>query len=189
MIPPKPTINQATSIRLQQNKKYSLSRQRFTQQMMSERSVDRDAERAKNRSFAIKEASLEARNAKRVKRNILDSSNEGLLASSSDMPHKFSIQTSRNSNLNDLNTLVNVTPGGSNLATLDPINEQSFLRKQSLNLPAQRKAIALYKAPVVKERYKRVISHFNKPKNSFQPTKLEPIFGKVNKTENDLEIN
>ena len=97
--------------------------------MMSERSVDRDAERAKNRSFAIKEASLEARNAKRVKRNILDSSNEGLLACSSDMPHKFSIQTARNSNLNDLNTLVNVSPGGNNLATLDPINEQSFLRK------------------------------------------------------------
>ena len=31
---------------------------------------------------------------------------------------------------------------------------------------AQRKAVALYKAPVVKERYKRVGSHFNKQKNS-----------------------
>lgn len=84
--------------------------------------------------------------------------------------------------------MASVTPGGSNLATLDPINEQSFLRKQSLNLPAQRKAVALYKAPVVKERYKRVISHFNKPKNSYNgPTKLEPIFGKVNKTLDDVD--
>ena len=136
MIPPKPTSNQATSIRLQANKKDILSRQRFTQQIMSERSVDRDAERAKNRSFAIKEASLEARNAKRMKRNILTGSNEGLLATSTDMPHKISIQSARNSNLNDLNVIVNATPGGSNLATLDPINEQAFLRKQSLNLPA-----------------------------------------------------
>ena len=31
---------------------------------------------------------------------------------------------------------------------------------------AQRKAVALYNAPIVKERYKRVASHFNKPKNS-----------------------
>ena len=55
-------------------------------------------------------------------------------------------------------------------------------------MPAQRKAVALYKAPVVKERYKRVISHFNKPKNSFNgPTKLEPIFSKNNKTAEDGE--
>ena len=50
------------------------------------------------------------------------------------------------------------------------------MRKASLNLPSQRKAIALYKAPVVKECYKRVISHFNKPKNSYtQGQRLEPI--------------
>ena len=55
---------------------------------MSERSVDRDAERAKNRSFAIREASLEARNAKHMKKNILTNSDE-LLATSSEKPPKF----------------------------------------------------------------------------------------------------
>ena len=61
--------------------------------------------------------------------------------------------------------------------SLDPITEGQFgMRKASLNLPSQRKAIALYKAPVVKECYKRVISHFNKPKNSYtQGQRLEPI--------------
>ena len=61
--------------------------------------------------------------------------------------------------------------------TLDPINEASFnLRKASLNLPSQRKAVALYKAPVVQNKYKRVISHFNKPKNSYtNGHRLEPI--------------
>ena len=60
--------------------------------------------------------------------------------------------------------------------TLNPITELPFnLRKGSLNLPSQRKALALYKAPVVRERYKRVISHFKKPKNSINGTKLEPM--------------
>ena len=61
--------------------------------------------------------------------------------------------------------------------TLDPISEASFnLRKASLNLQSQRKAVALYKAPVVQNKYKRVISHFNKPKNSYtNGQRLEPI--------------
>ena len=60
---------------------------------------------------------------------------------------------------------------------MDPISEGAFnVRKGSLNLPSQRKALALYNAPVVKECYKRVISHFNKPKNSYtQGQKLDPI--------------
>ena len=57
-------------------------------------------------------------------------------------------------------------------------------------MPAQRKAVALYKAPVVKERYKRVISHFNKPKSSFNgATKLEPIMNKTSKTADDGDID
>ena len=41
--------------------------------------------------------------------------------------------------------------------------------------------MALYNAPVVKERYKRVISHFNKPKNSLaNGQKLDPIIVKSN---------
>ena len=44
-----------------------------------------------------------------------------------------------------------------------------------MNAAAQRKTMALYKAPVVKERYKRVISHFKKPKNSYNGTRLEPM--------------
>ena len=35
--------------------------------------------------------------------------------------------------------------------------------------------MVLYNAPVVKERYKRVISHFNKPKNSVNGQRLDPI--------------
>ena len=42
--------------------------------------------------------------------------------------------------------------------TLDPANEQalnlSSMRKASLNLQTQQKAMALYKAPVVKEKYR-----------------------------------
>jgi hypothetical protein len=55
-------------------------------------------------------------------------------------------------------------------STIEPITQPTYQtlqnRKASLNLQGQRKAMSLYNAPVVKERYKRVISHFNKPKNS-----------------------
>ena len=86
------------------------------------------------------------------------------------------------------NTSDGTTPAGfvspSLPATLDPINEASFnLRKASLNLPSQRKAVALYKAPVVQNKYKRVISHFNKPKNSYtNGQRLEPIVTSKNGT-------
>ena len=130
MIPPKPTSNQATSIRLQQNKKDILNRQKFTQQIIADRNTDRNEERAKNRSFAIREASLEARNAKRIKKTILTNSgeDEGFLAASSDLPQKINIQSAREANMKDLNasglmTSGFITPGG-NLATLDPITEQ-----------------------------------------------------------------
>ena len=56
-----------------------------------------------------------------------------------------------------------------------PQQQNLSLRKGSLNLRTQRKAVALYNAPVVKERYKRVISHFNKPKNSFNAQRLDPL--------------
>ena len=43
-----------------------------------------------------------------------------------------------------------VSPQNTQTATLDPINESNFqLRKGSLNLRTQRKAVALYNAPVV----------------------------------------
>ena len=69
------------------------------------------------------------------------------------------------------------SPQSHQLQSLDPITESNFnARKASLNLPSQRKALALYNAPVVKECYKRVISHFKKPKNSYTPgQKLNPI--------------
>lgn len=74
---------------------------------------------------------------------------------------------------------LSVTPSGGNVPiSLDPISEPSAfsMKRGSLNLPSQRKALALYNAPVVKECYKRVISHFNKPKNSFtQGQRLEPL--------------
>ena len=61
--------------------------------------------------------------------------------------------------------------------TLDPITEQHnlILRKGSLNLPASKKAMALYKAPVISAKYKQVITHFNKPKGSFNGQRLAPI--------------
>ena len=61
------------------------------------------------------------------------------------------------------------TPQSNQLQLLDPISEGIGFnsRKASLNLPSQRKALALYNAPVVKECYKRVISHFNKHKSSY----------------------
>ena len=49
-------------------------------------------------------------------------------------------------------------------------------RKGSLNLQAQKKAMALYKAPVVKDKYRQVIPHFNKPKQSLtNGQRLAPI--------------
>ena len=58
--------------------------------------------------------------------------------------------------------------------TVNPVSDGSSHQQASFhrrngsfnNMKAQRKAVALYNAPVVKERYKRVASHFNKPKNS-----------------------
>ena len=101
--------------------------------------------------------------------------NDGILAVSTFNNHNsLSIQTTQDQH--DANSFITSNVVSPTMGALDPITEQSFnMRKASLNLPAGRKAMQLYKAPVVQERYKRVISHFNKPKNSFNGQRLDPI--------------
>lgn len=48
-------------------------------------------------------------------------------------------------------------------------------RKGSLNLRTQQKAMNVYKAPVIKAQYKQIVSHFSKPKKSFNGERLAPI--------------
>ena len=42
-------------------------------------------------------------------------------------------------------------------------------------MPSQKKAAALYMAPVVQEKYRQIVSHFEKPKNSYNGQRLAPI--------------
>jgi len=55
--------------------------------------------------------------------------------------------------------------------------QEGFNRKTSLQSPSKSKAVALYRAPVVSEKYKHVIAHFKKPKNSCNGQRLDPIVG------------
>ena len=62
--------------------------------------------------------------------------------------------------------------------SLDPNDEQQLMinRKNKPNLPAQRKALKLYNAPVVDTKFRNVISHFKRSKNSLpNAQKLAPI--------------
>ncbi len=80
------------------------------------------------------------------RKRLLD--NDGVLASSGFNQNGLSVHTVPE--MHDANSFMTSNIASPAMVSLDPITEQSFnMRKASLNLPAGRKAMALYKAPVV----------------------------------------